>query len=41
MHRGNNYACDIVGVGDIKFAFADGFAFVLKNMRRAEVDHSF
>ena len=33
MHLGNNYACDIVGAGDIKFAFANGSTFCLKNVR--------
>lgn len=33
VHLGNDYACDIVGVGDIKFSFANGSAFILKHVR--------
>lgn len=33
VHLGNNYACDIVGKGNIKFTYANGSSFVLKNVR--------
>ena len=33
VHLGNNYACDIVGLGSVQFSFADGMTFVLHNVR--------
>jgi len=32
VHLGNNYACDIVGVGNIKLSFANGSSFTLQNV---------
>ena len=31
-HLGSNCACDILGVGDIKFSFANGSSFTVKNV---------
>ena len=33
MHLGNGYACDIEGVGDVRFAFANGSSYVLQNVQ--------
>ena len=33
VHLGNDYACKIVGVGDVQLKFQHGSIFTLKNVR--------
>ena len=33
MHLGNNYACSIVGIRDVKLVFANGTHFMLHDVR--------
>ena len=40
VHLGNNYACDIVGTSDIKFSFANGSSFFLKNVHVPKLSKS-
>ena len=33
VHLGNDYACEIMGVGDVQLKFQQGSSFTLKNVR--------
>ena len=33
VHLGNNYACAIVGIGDVKLVFFDGTHFMIHDVR--------
>ena len=33
VQLGNDYACEIMGVGDVKLKFQHGSTFILKNVR--------